>query len=159
MRAHPSLLPHRYIALTSRDSGIFDLDEQYTNAGWVERGGIVSSPLLLPGVVNPILDWNEEWPTFCELYISRSPLDLGAPRSVSLQEFDPAKGKFLNFVNYFAFDLGNHDSFLNPLFWQQMAKVQPECYLAENNDLITFVHEDRHVFQEATEWLSGKPPR
>ena len=49
------------------------------------------------------------------------------------------------FVNYVSLDLDTHDE-LARLFWKQLARVQPESYVADADDHLTFVSRDPELF-------------
>lgn len=159
LRAFPSIVRGRYLAISSWDSGAFRVEEVLRQPGWHAKHEVAYSPLIAHDNDHNVGLPNEEWPTFCELYASLEPLDLGMPPQNEFEQFDPNRGHYIEFVNFLAFDLTERDGYLASLFWKQMDWIQPESYLAESNDWIAIAHIDREVLSRVREWLEMAPSR
>jgi hypothetical protein len=104
----PEIVLHRYLAVTSLDSGIRRLTAEERNAGWTTQGDIAYSPLIesLSG-----LQYQRDGldaPGYDEWYVLETPRELA--RAIfhgNLFDFQPSSTHLLVFVNTFAFVL--HD--------------------------------------------------
>ena len=143
----PEIVLHRYLAVTSLDSGIRRLTAEECNAGWTTQGDIAYSPLIesLDG-----LQFQRDGlgaPGYDEWYVLETPRELA--RAVfhgNLFEFQPSSAHLLVFVNTFAFVLHDPAPFIPgilELFWKQMDRVQPESYIADGRDCFTIVSKHR----------------
>jgi hypothetical protein len=139
----PEVVLGKYIAITSIDSGQLVPSEKEAAAGWQNRGKIAYSPKVENPQDLPRAGW-DEWYIF-----DSHPPDLGIchigenvfeapqpPRHVSV------------FVNYnFALHQPEMKD-LATLFWEQMAWIRPESYVADNSYL-NFVSQNKAIFAAA----------
>jgi hypothetical protein len=139
----PSLVVGRYVAVTSYDSGPLRLGEDEHRIGWTSSEAVAYSP----HIANP-----REIPTdgYDEWYVFRRTTSLERPEV---------------FVNYGRFGLQSPGPFLDRLdptwdsslareqddwlatcqrrFWNQLARLQPETYLAEGDNLFCVTRNEK----------------
>ena len=159
---YPDIVVERFVAITAEDSGVLELTELQRATGWQSRAGIAYSPRIqsvseIPhqGEVPGSLLYNE-------LYIFNVPCDLGKRSQGNLFEaaFAPAPGRTVVFVNQLAFNLSNPDpnvQCLTDLFWLQLDLLQPESYIADGGDCVTFVSRNPRLVDRLEEQLSKLP--
>ena len=159
VRSCPDVLVGRYLAVTSRDSGVPTLTEEQRAAGWSLRGGIASSPRL--DSVNELQFQRDtlDGPGYDEWYVFDAPSDLGEVITGNPFEEPLKPGGLMAFVNWPAFVL--HDP--NPaeqviveMFWEQIGWVQPDSYIADGRDCLTFVSRNANLFESVRERLSAE---
>lgn len=128
----PEIVLGKYVAIMSIDSGWFEPAEKETAAGWQSREKIAYSPKIQRVEEVPSDGW-DEW------YIFDKPVDLGKSHlGENMFEVPQEQGHVSDFVNY-GFALHPPDrNHLASLFWQQIARIRPESYVADN-DYLTFV--------------------
>jgi hypothetical protein len=135
----PDVVFGKYIAITSIDSGQVVPTDEETAAGWETRGKVAYSPKVqnIKGV--PREGW-DEW------YIFGNPTDLGTSHlGENIFEVPHEQGHVSVFVNY-CFALHQPEmKDLATLFWQQMARIRPESYVADN-DYLNFVSMNKTLF-------------
>ena len=142
------LLLGKYVAVTSFDSGPLLPSAAERQMGWENRQGIAYSPLIQSVGTLP-LDSYDEW------YVFQRPVDLGISRLDS-NVFEPSlqPGEVGVFVNYGGFALHRPETKdLADLFWNQLDRIQPESYIADN-EVLTFVSRDESLFAAVTKALS-----
>ena len=132
----PSLVVGRYVAVTSFDSGPLRLGDDERRSGWTSSEAVACSPRIADPRELPH-DGYDEW------YVLLRPTDLERSEV---------------FVNYDGFGLQSPTALLDQLhptcdrslaleqrdwlaacqerFWNQLARLQPETYLAEGDNLI-----------------------
>jgi hypothetical protein len=143
----PDVALGKYAAITSFDSGPLELTEGQRSSGWVSQSEIAySSETQYVNVVPQAY--------FSELYVFGAPTNLGvlADRNRNIFESGMQQGQVHAFVN---FDFGFHDpkyADLARMFWQQLAWMKAESYLAENDYLI-FVTASPKLFAPVYEAL------
>ena len=135
----PEVVLGKYIAVTSIDSGPLVPTDEETAAGWETRGNIAYSPKVQHIKDLPRAGWDE-------CYIFNETTDLGASHlEENVFEVPPQQGHVSVFVNY-CFALHQSDwKDLATLFWQQMALIRPESYVADNHYL-NFVSMNKTLF-------------
>jgi len=135
----PEVVVGKYVAVTSIDSGALVPTEKETAAGWQTRGKIAYSPQIQNVEDLPREAW-DEW------YIFDVRADLGISHlSENVFEAPQGQGHLNVFVNYC---LGLHRpemKELTTLFWQQMERIRPESYVADN-DYLNFVSANKTLF-------------
>jgi hypothetical protein len=135
----PEVVLGKYIAITSIDSGPLVPTDEETAAGWETRGKIAYSPKVqnIKGLSRA--GWDE-------LYIFDNPTDLGTSHlEENVFEVPQEQGHVSVFVNY-CFALHQPEmKDLATLFWQQIARIRPESYVADN-DYLNFVSMNKTLF-------------
>jgi hypothetical protein len=158
----PEIVLNRYIAITSIDCGVLQLTDSEREAGWQIRRDIGYSPRILStDNLQYQLDGREE-PGYDEWYSFESPKDLGerSAGNMFIEPFRPAPGRAVVFVNWLSFVL--HDSTssartLVELFWEQIDRIEPESYIADGCECLTFVSRDKQLFDGVFDRLSNLP--
>jgi hypothetical protein len=135
----PEVVLGKYVAITSMDSGPLVPSDGETAAGWEARGKIAYSPRIQDIKALPRAGW-DEW------YIFDKPTDLGTSHlEENIFEAPQEQGHVSVFVNYrFALHLPEMEE-LATLFWQQIAQIRPESFVADN-DYLNFVSANRTLF-------------
>ena len=137
----PDAVLGNYVAVTSFDSGSLSLSDEEKSAGWESRKGIAYSPLIRSVATLPERGGFDEW------YVFRIPVDLGDKGRGNVFEAPLSAGQIEVFVNFAeGFDLHQPNA-LVPLFWRQLNWIQPESYIADTHHLLTFVSNNRNVFE------------
>jgi hypothetical protein len=153
VRLCPDVLLGRYVTVTSIDSGSPWLTDAQRAAGWMLRSGMAYSPRL--DSVDELLyqrDGNDS-PGYDEWYVFHAaPTHLGEILTGNpvIKGNEPRPGRLLVFVNWAAFALHNPDpaaQSINQMFWEQMGWVQPDVYVSDGRDNLTFVCRDEALFQ------------
>jgi hypothetical protein len=136
----PEIVLGKYVAVTSIDSGQFIPTDKETAAGWQSRAKIAYSPKIENAQDLPREGW-DEW------YIFNAPTDLGISHlEGNIFEVPQEQGHLSVLVNYgFALHPPDRTHHLVDLFWQQMARIRPESYVADN-DYLTFVSMNKALF-------------
>ncbi len=137
----PDTLLGKYLAVTSIDSGFLAMNEELESAGWASRNRIAYSPQI-QSVERLPHDGYDEW------YVFDAPMDLGEVSDGNPFNTPLQRGRIVVFVNYGGFAL--HDAQLQPLidmFWRQLEWINPESYLADGSDNLTFVSRNRALFE------------
>jgi hypothetical protein len=108
-------------------------------AGWESREQIAYSPKIEGVETVPRAGW-DEW------YIFDGPTDLGTSHlTENIFEVPPGPGHVSVLVNY---NLALHRPDLSDLvtmFWQQIERIRPESYIADN-DFLNFVTMNKTLF-------------
>ena len=115
--------------------------DEETAAGWHSRGRIADSPQVQSIDEIPSAGW-DEW------YIFDKPVDVGTSHlGDNIFEVPQEQGHLGVFVNYgFALHPPERkDKHLSTLFWDQIARIHPESYVADN-DYLTFVSGNKTLF-------------
>ena len=136
----PEIVLGKYVAVTSIDSGELVPTNKETAAGWQSRARIAYSPKIEKAEDLPREGW-DEW------YIFNTPTDLGTSHiAENIFEVPQEQGHLSVLVNYgFALHPPERATTSPDLFWPQMARIQPESYVA-NNDYLTFVTMNKALF-------------
>jgi hypothetical protein len=136
----PEVVLGKYVAITSIDSGPLVLSESETAAGWRNRGKIAYSPKVENPRDLPRAGW-DEWYIFDD----HAP-DLGTSHiEENIFEVPQQPLQVSVFVNY---RLALHQpemKDLATLFWEQIARIRPESYLADN-DYLNFASQNKAIF-------------
>lgn len=141
LQLSPEIVLGKYVAITSIDSGQLMPTDKETAAGWLSRARIAYSPKI-ENVQDVPRAGYDEW------YIFDAPTDLGTSHlGENIFEITPERGHLGVFVNYgFALHPPDRaDKHLVTLFWEQINRIQPDSYLADN-DYLTFVTGNKAVF-------------
>ena len=135
----PEIVLGKYVAITSIDSGPLVPGDRQTVAGWQSRGRIAYSDKIRNVEGIPRAGW-DEW------YIFDNPTDLGVSHlEENIFEVQQEQGHVSVFVNY-CFALHQPEmKDLATLFWQQIARIHPESYVADN-DLLNFASMNKALF-------------
>jgi hypothetical protein len=136
----PEIVLGKYVAVTSIDSSQLIPTEKETAAGWQSRAKIAYSPKIQNPKELPYGGW-DEW------YIFDTPTDLGTSHlAENIFEVPQEQGHISVFVNYgFALHPTERSEGLVTLFWQQLERIRPESYIADN-DYLSFVSMNRSLF-------------
>jgi hypothetical protein len=139
LRVCPEFVLGKHVAITSIDSGVLVPSDKDKAAGWQSRGKIAYSPRVLRVDELPRAGW-DEW------YVFDNPTDLGTSRlEENVFEVPELEGSISVFVNYC---FGLHLPEMEPLvtlFWQQLVRIRPESYMADN-DYLNLVTVNKAVF-------------
>jgi len=155
----PQAFLEKYIAVTSLDSGPMALTDAEIRAGWQSRNEIAYSPRIQSAEDCR----TERSPGGCagfnEWYVFEGPCDLGQIWHGNVFESSMAPGQVSTFVNFFGFALQNPKmSSLTTLFWKQLDWIQPACYVADGDVLLTFVSRNEGLFDAVRHALSDISP-
>jgi len=136
----PEVVLGKYIAITSIDSGQLVPCEEESAAGWQNRGKIAYSPKVENPQDLPRGGWDEWY-----IFDNQVP-DLGISHlEENIFEVPQQPGHLSVFVNY-CFALHQPEmKDLAALFWEQIAWIRPESYVADN-DYLNFVSQNKTVF-------------
>jgi len=162
VRLCPEVVLGRHLAVTSIDSGVPWLTENQTVANWQSRSGIVYSPSLTS--TDDVFYQRDglDCPGFDEWYVfDHGDLDLG--EVVKGNPFEPANaprpGHLLVVVNYPSFVLHNPtERKLAEMFWKQLEWIEPESYISDGQDYLTFVTRNTALFDSVYERLNAALP-
>ena len=141
----PNVALGKYVAITSIDSGEYVLNDDESATGWRSHQGIAYSPKI-QRVEDIAREGWDEW------YIFNNPTDLGSSHlKDNIFEVPQEQGHLSVLVNYgFALHPPDRSKGLTDLFWQQLARVQPESYVADN-DYLTFACVNKALFASVHE--------
>lgn len=149
----PDAILGRYLVVTSTDSGIPPLTDAHLLAGWSLRSGMAYSPRVSNLEELFYQSDGEDATGFDEWFLfDLPPPSLGARFTGNPFEKgnEPQPGLLHTFVNWGAFVI--HDS--NPslqvardMFWKQMDWVQPDVYIGDGGDNLTFISKDEALFK------------
>jgi hypothetical protein len=136
----PEVVLGKYAAVTSIDSGPLVPTEKEMAAGWQSHGKVAYSPKIQHTEELPREGW-DEW------YIFNNPTDLGTSHlAENIFEVPNEQGHLSVFVNYgFALDPPERSESFASMFWQQLARIRPESYVADN-DYLSFVSMNKTLF-------------
>lgn len=136
----PEIVLGKYVAVTSIDSGQLIPTDKETATGWQSRAKIAYSPKIETAQDLPHGGW-DEW------YIFNSPTDLGTSHlAENIFEVPQEQGHVSVLVNYgFTLHPPERSKNLATLFWEQLARIRPESYVADN-DYLTFVSMNKSLF-------------
>ena len=159
VRLCPEIMIGRQLAVTSIDSGEPWLTDLQEAAGWRRRGGIVYSPRLettdelfyqFDGLDVPGYD---EWYLFDGAVTAFGERMTGNPFE---PEQAPRPGRVMVFVNFPGFTIQGRDpdfQLLAGMFWKQLEWIEPESYVADGRDHLTFVTRNEALFESVYERL------
>jgi hypothetical protein len=156
LKACPEIFIDRYLAITCIDGGTRCLQAIDNVPGWETRQGIAYSPKLDRVTEIPHQVDGSDGPGYDEFYTFERECDLGKRVSdnIFLEPFAPAPGRTAVFVTWAAFLLyGSND--LVDLFWPQLQRIQPESYIADGSECLTFVSRNQLLFELVHERLSA----
>lgn len=136
----PEVVLGKHVAITSIDSSPLVPSEAEAAAGWRSRGKIAYSPKVQSPQELPRDGW-DEWYIF-----DNHPTDLGRSHIGENVFETPKERQHVDvFVNYnLALHLPEMKN-LAALFWEQIERIQPESYIADN-DYLNFVTVNKSVF-------------
>lgn len=161
VRLCPEALLGRYLAVVKTDSGSPWLTDQQRTAGWQVRSRIVRSPRLVStaelfyqrdGADGPGYD---EWYLFGSEDVDMGEIQEGNP---FLEENAPRPGLLMTFVGYLGFSILDPDptwECFTTMFWDQLAWLQPESYISDGSECLTFVTRDEALFESVHQKLAG----
>jgi hypothetical protein len=159
VRRRPEVLLGRYLAVTSTDSG--DPTRWAKEfPGWECRGRVAYSPRLesTEGIV-----YQTDGPHnagFDEWYIFKAPADLGElipDENPWAEESCGRSGRIVALVNYY-FSPDLPEDARSVIFWDQIEKFQPESYISDGSECVTFVSRDADLFQSVCEAFAIEIP-
>ena len=151
----PQTVVGKYVAITVIDSGVVRLSEDDRRAGWTSRGEIAYSPRVRS--IDLLHMTRQEG--FQEWYIFAGPTTLGGASRENVFEPPPVPDVVMVFAHYYAFALHNPKvSDLTDLFWRQLEWIQPESYVADGSECLTFVTRNHELFESVHEVLKANPP-
>lgn len=156
LRAVPELVLNHALAITTWDSGVYRLTEEETNAGWRSEHQVAYSPRIKQSEMLALLPDESVWQPFCECYILREGQTLGPRYEGQLYEFVARPGQWLCFANFYGFKLHATDrgqDELTELFWEQLAWIQPEGYIADGSEYLTVVHRNPQLILQAEQFV------
>jgi len=135
----PKVVLGKYVAITSFDSGQLVPTDKETAAGWQSQAKIAYSPKI-----QSIEDL--QWGGWDEWYIFEKPTNLGTSYlGENIFEVPQDQGHISVFVNYGWALHSPHWGELAALFWDQLARIRPESYIADN-DYLSFVSTNKTLF-------------
>lgn len=154
----PEAVLDRYVAVTSIDGGVLQLTDQRRAAGWQSRHGIACSPKINSIDEIPHQLDGPDGPGYDEFYVFENPCDLGerCQGNIFTEPFAPRPGRTALFVSWSAFILHSPDpgiQALVDLFWPQLERLQPESYIADGSECLTFVSRRKEFIDRFHEQL------
>lgn len=147
----PEIVVGKYVAVTAFDSGPLVPTKEESANGWHSQFGIAYSPRVAdPGDI-PHDNCYDEW------YVFNEPTVIGriAEQQANIFERWQTDDTLFQFVN---FHLGlnvEEQKALAGLFWMQIRRIQPEVYVADCQDFVTFVSKNKELFAAARTGLAG----
>jgi len=138
----------KYLVVTSIDSGSLVLSHAQKANGWQSRNGIAYSPRIEAIEGLPCTLGFDEW------YVFESPTDLGALCHTNPFDPRPGPGQVHAYVN---FEFALHDSetdAVRELFWEQMNWINPESFLGDSVQCLSFASRNKDIFAAVLESLS-----
>jgi hypothetical protein len=144
-RLCPKIILGKYLAVTSFDSGSLSPSDAEKANGWQSRNGIAYSPRIEAIASLPGTDGYDEW------YVFESPTDLGTLCHTNPFDPRPGPGQLHAYVN---FNLVLHDSesdAVRDLFWEQMKWINPESFLGESAQYLSFASRNREIYTAVLE--------
>lgn len=148
----PEIFIGRFMVVTAIDSGIPQLRGGQEAAGWEVRGGIAYSPRLI--LVDDVFYQRDgpDVPGFDEWYFFQALRDLG-----ELQEGNPFEeataprpGRpkvFVGMPSALVHDTNPDFEFIRQMFWNQIDWIQPESYVADSGECLTFATRNRELVE------------
>jgi hypothetical protein len=148
----PEVVLGKHIAITSIDSSPLVPTDEETAAGWESRRKIAYSPKIQTIQGLPRAGW-DEW------YIFDNPTDLGTSHlEENIFEVPQEHGHVSVLVNYgFALDPPERSKYFATLFWEQLARIRPESYVADN-DYLTFASMNKPLFASVRDAVKALGP-
>jgi len=158
LRLCPEIVVGKYLAVTSVDSGILRLADEDLARGWRTRGGIGYSPMIRSSEEVPHQYDGPDVVGYDEFYVFASPHDLGerTKENIFSEEFAPGADRLIEFVSWGAFVLHDPDPIAQHvarLFWKQLFRLQPESYVADGDECLTFVSRKKELVERLHETL------
>jgi hypothetical protein len=154
----PEAVLNRYLAVTSRDSGVRTLSEGDTATGWDLRGDIAYSPLITSVDSLEFQRDGLEFPGYDEWYVFETPRGIGRVFRGNYFEFQPGRGEILVFVNSPAFVLNDPEPYMPgilDIFWNQLKMIQPETFIADGGECLTLVSKKQGLLDNFQQRLSA----
>jgi hypothetical protein len=151
-RLCPKMVLGKYLAVTSFDSGSLPLSDEKKAKGWQSRNGITYSPRIGAIEALPRTDGWDEW------YVFEAPTDLGTLCHTNPFDPRPGPGQLHAYVN---FNLVLHDSetdAVRELFWEQINWSNPESFLGESAQYLSFATRNEEIFSAVLGSLSRANP-
>lgn len=147
LRVCPEIAIGRFVAVTAFDSGRLVLTEEQKASGWDSRFGIAYSPKVADPKVVP----HDSCCCYNEWYLFDERTEIGRIAEQDSSVFEPRQREdtIFQFVNY---HLGLHceeQRALAELFWKQIRRIQPEIYVADCQDFVTVVSDNKELFAAA----------
>ena len=137
----PAVTFGKYLAVTSFDSGPLSLNELEKKRGWYSRGEIAYSPQIQSLEVLPPRGGFDEW------YVFEQSVDLGhLGDRANIFEAPLTPGQVETFVNFCDGCALHRPNDLTDLFWRQLEWIRPESYVADGDNLLTFVTTNENLF-------------
>ncbi len=149
----PDLFVGHYLTVTAIDSGLPWLTDAQAAAGWSLRSGMAYSERISSLDELSYQHDGKDYPGYDEWYVFSGPSpDLGETLNGNpfSEGNEPQPGRLLVFVGWGAFVL--HDpapdmQLINEMFWRQLDWIQPDAYVSDGRDHLTFVCKDEAVFE------------
>jgi hypothetical protein len=142
----PALVEEKFVIVTSLDSGPLRLQPNELAAGWTQSGQLAYSPRIARADAIP-REGYDEW------YIFTGPPQVQVDEVFANSHFelhgrdsDPGKPQW-----WF-----EHLQEKQERFWNQIARLQPQSYVAEG-DLLTVATQDHALFESVMNALSILP--
>jgi hypothetical protein len=155
----PEIFIGRFMVVTAIDSGIPRLRGGQEAAGWEMRGGIAYSPRLRS--VDDVFYQRDghDVPGFDEWYFFQELPNLGKLQEGNPfeQATAPRSGRPKVYVGMPSATVSDNRSdfeFIRRMFWDQIGWIQPESYVADSGDFLTFVTRNQDLFELVLERLS-----
>ena len=134
--------------MTSFDSGSLSLSDEEKANGWQSRNGIAYSPRIQAIGGLPRTDGFDEW------YVSESPIDLGTLCHTNPFDPRPGPGQLHAYVNMYLVLHDSETDAVRDLFWEQMSWINPESFLGESAQYLSFASRNREIYSAVLESLS-----
>jgi hypothetical protein len=156
----PDVIPGRYLTVTAIDGGTPWLTDAQRAAGWRLRSGMAHSQRV--SAIEELFYQRDgaDGPGYDEWYLFDTPAQhLGEILAGNpfVEENKPRPGRLLVFVVWGGFALHEMDpaeQTFTDMFWQQMDWIQPEVYISDGRESLTFVCKDRGLFESVHDRLS-----
>jgi hypothetical protein len=152
VRLCPEVIVGKYLAVTSIDSGVPWITERQREAGWELRRGVAYSRPVQSidelfyqrdGLESPGYD---EWYLFGHAATIDGEIVQGNP---FVEPNIPGPGRNLVFVGWLGLRIDTGEPAFQQFrnwFWAQLERLQPESYIADGQDCLTFVTQNYSLF-------------
>ncbi len=157
----PDVIVGRYLAVTAIDGGSPWLTDAQREAGWELRSGIAYSQRISAAAELFYQRDGDDRPGYDEWYLfDEPPTHLGEVLKGNPFEEDnkPRPGRLLVFVNWVGFFVLHdpHPSVqtITGMFWRQLEWVQPDIYVSDGKESLTFVCRHEALFNSVHQRLS-----
>jgi hypothetical protein len=159
VRLCPDLVLGRHLAVTSIDSGTAWLTDRQQASGWRLHLGIAYSPPIAAEEELFYQTDGVDFPGFDEWYVFNAPpAEMGEviQGNPFTDDNRPGPGRLMAFVNWFIVLHSPEPGMqvLLQMFWRQLEWIQPDAYIADGSECLTFVCKNSELFDSVFQRLN-----